>query len=89
LNILRDKILELEQKNREAEMKTILTEEKERNYLENIRTLEMKLTSTKESLVVAEQEIDSATIKNRQREEEMKNLDVEISKLGKDPTKEK
>lgn len=49
----------------------------------------MKLTSTKESLVVAEQEIDSATIKNRQREEEMKNLDVEISKLGKDPTKEK
>lgn len=66
-----------------------MVEEKEKKLLESISELESKLTATKESLQVAEQEIDSAASKTREREEEMKNLDAEISKLGKDPVKEK
>lgn len=36
LNILRDKIVELEQKNRELDMEIILGEEKEKKYQDNI-----------------------------------------------------
>ena len=42
--ILRDKIVELEGKNRETEMRVILLTEKEKNYVEKISNLEERLS---------------------------------------------
>jgi len=41
---LRDKIVELEGKNRETEMRVILLTEKEKNYVEKISNLEERLS---------------------------------------------
>lgn len=41
---MRDKIVELEGKNRETEMRVILLTEKEKNYVEKISNLEERLS---------------------------------------------
>lgn len=69
-------------------MKLILSEEKEKNYIENINTLEHRLHHAKESLDVAEKEIDSATSQNRQKEQLLKDLEEQVSKISKNNEKE-
>ena len=73
MNILRDKIVELEQKNREMEMKVILVQEKEKKLIGKIQTLEGQVGS------------DSETSK---KDETIRLLQAEIDRLGTDPKKE-
>lgn len=47
----------MEERKREVEMKLILAEEKEKGYVEAIRTLEAKVSFAEGSLVEAEKDI--------------------------------
>ena len=65
MDILRDKIVQLEERKREVEMKLILAEEKEKSYVEAIRILEAKVSFAEGSLVEAEKDIAQAIQKDR------------------------